>query len=252
MGAGAGALRLIAVQSILEPEALGARLDPTFHGAARPPDPDGPADLWIGSGAVDLEIHGPAGSHIWWTSPDGQGEEVIGPSAVSRIRVLDPAEPGVGAGSRRSVRAWVVTPAGHGYAGHWRMKIHRLPPDLAILEDIPLLDLEPTMSGATLPGATLTVNGEPATIRDDGTFEVPVHAGIIPTELWVVATDSVGNQAQRLVTRVWPLDYRQLPFVPIVFLVTVAAAAVLFLRRPAAGPGQRFPDDGATFEEIGG
>ena len=61
------------------------------------------------------------------------------------------------------------------------------------------------------------------------------HVGILPTELRVVATDPMGNRAERLVTRVWPLDYRQLPFVPIVVLVTVAAAA-LFLRRPRPVP----------------
>jgi hypothetical protein len=55
-----------------------------------------------------------------------------------------------------------------------------------------------------------------------------------------------------VVTVIWPLDYRRLPFVPMAVLLTVGAAAVLFLRRPDTGPSRRTPDDGATFEEIGG
>jgi hypothetical protein len=51
---------------------------------------------------------------------------------------------------------------------------------------------------------------------------------------------------------VWPLDYRQLPFVPIAVLLTVAAGLALFLRKPDGGPSRRPPDEPATFEEIGG
>ena len=95
------------------------------------------------------------------------------------------------------------------------------------------------------------MNGVPATVAADGSFAVPVEVGILPTELRIVVEDPVGNRTERVVSSL-PLDYRQPPFVPIVVLVTVAAGVVLFLRRPDAGPNRRTPDDGSTFEEIGG
>jgi hypothetical protein len=63
----------------------------------------------------------------------------------------------------------------------------------------------------------------------------------------------VGNRTERLVTRVWPIDYRQLPWVPIAVLLTLTAGAVLFLRQPESRAGRRLtPEDESSFEEIGG
>jgi hypothetical protein len=89
-------------------------------------------------------------------------------------------------------------------------------------------------------------------VAANGFFEASVNAGILPTEFRVVSLDPVGNRTERVVTVIWPVDYRQLPFVPIAVLLTIAAALALFLRRPDTGPSRRTPDDGATFEEIGG
>ncbi len=98
----------------------------------------------------------------------------------------------------------------------------------------------------------MTVNGVPATVSVTGAFSAPVAAGIVPTEFRVVATDPIGNEATQVVSVVWPLDYRRLPFVPLAVVLTVIAGAVFYLRKPDTGPQRRSPDDDATFEEIGG
>ena len=67
-----------------------------------------------------------------------------------------------------------------------------------------------------------------------------------------MATDPVDNATTRVVSVLWPLDYRRLPFVPIAVVITVIAGLFLYLRRPEAKPGRRVTEDDATFEEIGG
>ena len=164
------------------------------------------------------------------------------PTGPSRIRLLEAAGSSAPDGSGTTASIAVLTPAGHAYSDTWRISVYRQPPDLGIRDDPALIDFSPTLSGETLPGSTLTVNGAPVPVAEDGSFAVPVEVGILPTELRLVVVDPVGNRTERVVTRVWPFDYRQLPFVPIAVLLTIAAGALLFLRKPDAG--LRPPDAG--------
>lgn len=243
-------LRLVATASVMQPEADGGNLEPAFLGVA--PDPDHPIGLIVGNGAADAEITGPPAARVWWTTRGDSGELTIGPEGVARIRLLDEAGPNAPDGSGATVNIWVVTPAGHGYAGAWRIRVYRQPPSLEFEDIDALVNFSPTVSGQTVPGATVTVNGFAVDVGENGSFEAPVAVGLLPTDVRVVAVDPVGNRTERIVSVVWPVDYRRLPFVPFAVVLTVVAAAVLFLRRPDTGPTRRTPDDGATFEEIGG
>lgn len=243
-------LRLVAAAAVMEPEINGGDLEPTFLGVA--PDPDHPTGLIVGNEAADAEIVGPPGTTVWWSTRGGPGQSTIGSEGTIRIHLLDEAGPNAPEGSGATVNIWLVTPAGHGYAGVWRIRVYREPPSLAIQDEGAIVNFSPTLSGRTVPGATVTVNGFSVDVAQNGTFEAPVLVGLLPTDVRVVATDPVGNRTERVVSVVWPVDYRRLPFVPFAVLLTVAAALVLFLRRPDTGPTRRTPDDGATFEEIGG
>ncbi len=119
---------------------------------------------------------------------------------------------------------------------------------------VPFFDVAPLVSGQTIPGSTVTVNGRPGEVDSDGFFSVPVDVGVLPTEVRVMVADQIGNRTERVVTRVWPLDYRQLPWIPITVALTVVAGLVLFLRTPGTGPSgdNRTLDEDSTFEEIGG
>ena len=244
-------VRLVAASSIVEPEIDGSHLTPTFLGVA--PDPDHPTGLIVGNEAAFAEIEGPPGTTVWWrTRGTPTGQLIIGPEGVARIRLLEAAGPNAPDGSGATASVWLVTPAGHAYYGTWRIRVYRQPPALAITPNDELLNFSPRVAGETVPGATVTVDGAQVEVAVDGSFEAPVSVGFLPTELRVVAVDPVGNRSERVVSVVWPIDYRRLPFVPLAVLLTVAAAVVLFLRRPDTGPGRRTPDDGATFEDFGG
>ena len=243
-------IRLVATSSIMEPEANGAHLIPAFTGVA--PDPDHPGGLIVGNEAAFAEITGPPGTYVWWGSRGLPGQTTIGADGVAQVQLLEPAEPDAPDGSGAIASIWAVTPAGHGYFGTWHIRVFREAPSLTFTADDALVDFSPTVSGRTVPGATVTIDGRPVELAPNGSFQASVDAGILPTELRVVAVDPVGNRTERVVTVIWPLDYRRLPFVPMAVLLTVGAAAVLFLRRPDTGPSRRTPDDGATFEEIGG
>jgi len=243
-------LRLVATSSVVEPEADGSHLAPNFLGVA--PDPDHPGQLIVGNEAASAEITGPPGTSVWWVSRGDSGQMTIGADGVAQIRLLEPAGPNAPDGSGATVSIWLVTPAGHGYHGTWRIRVFRQAPSLAFTAEDVLVDFSPTVSGRTVPGATVTIDGRPVEVAANGSFEASVDVGLLPTDVRVVAVDPVGNRSERVVSVVWPLDYRRLPFVPMAALLTVGAAAVLFLRRPDTGPSRRTPDDGATFEEIGG
>jgi hypothetical protein len=246
----AGPLHLASTSSLMEEEADLGRLSPTFIGVA--PDLEHPPILIVGNEAVDAEIHAPPGTVVTWEARGVQDSATVTPDGIGRIRLMEAAGPNAPDGSGVNVGMRLVTPSGHAYSGLWRINVYRQPPDLGIRDQPGLVDFNPTLTGRTLSGSTLTINGVEAEVADDGSFSVPVEVGVLPTELRVVVTDPVGNRTERIITRVWPLDYRQLPFVPIAVLLTVAAAAILFLRKPDARPGRGRPDDGATFEEIGG
>jgi hypothetical protein len=245
------ALGLIATESLLMSEVGFGVLEPTLTGVA--PDPERPGDLIVGSEAVDVEIEGPPGSRIWWSRGGATRETSISADGIARIRLLEPAAPDADEGNAFSPSVTLVTPAGHAYHASWRIRIYRQPPDLGMDEEVPLIDFAPAVSGRTLPGSSISVNGQPGEVGPDGSFSVPIQAGVVPTEVRIVVIDVVGNRTERIVTRVWPLDYRQLPWVPIAVLLTLTAGAVLFLRQPESRPGRRLtPEDESTFEEIGG
>jgi len=243
-------LRLVATASVMQPEADGGHLAPTFLGVA--PDPDHPTGLIVGNETAYAEIAGPPGTTVWWTTRGDSGELTIGPEGVARIRLLEAAGPNAPDGSGATASVWLVTPAGHAYYGTWRIRVYRQPPSLAITLNDELLNFSPAVAGQTVPGATVTIDGTQVEVGEDGSFEAPVSVGFLPRDVRVVALDPVGNRTERVVSVVWPLDYRRLPFVPMAVLLTVGAAVVLFLRRPDTGASRRTPDDGATFEEIGG
>jgi hypothetical protein len=238
-------LTLARTETILEPEGNMGRLEPTWYGVARVPNRE--TAFLVGSEPVDAEVAAPTGSAV--TVRLGEASGSAQPTN-GVFRVIGPAtsQP---EGHTLPLAMWVITPSGHAYSGVWTVEVHRQPPDVDIVDDEAIINLSPSLSGVTLPGSTVTINGEPVPVADDGSFSAPVEVGLAPTEVRIVVIDPVGNRTEHVVTRVWPLDYRRLPFVPIMVVVTILAGLALYLRRPDAGPRPGATDDGATIEEIG-
>jgi len=251
-----GPIHLVSADVLLQGELNGGVLEPTFNGAAQ--DPERPniergGALVVGNEAVDAEIEGPPGTVVQWVIRGVPGEgKTIGPEGVVDFRVREPDGPDMPTGSNVIVRIAAVTPAGHAYSGSWSIRVLRGPPDLEVTVPGGLLNWEPVITGRTGPGVVVTVNGTPVEVAASGRFRLPVDPGILPTEFWVVARDPVDNVTTEVVSLLWPLDYRRLPFVPVAVAITVFAGALLYLRKPDTGPRRQTPDDDATFEEIGG
>jgi hypothetical protein len=167
-------LELTTTASILAPEAELGVLQPTLTGVA--PDPERPGDLIVGSEAVDVMIEGPLGSRIWWERGGAYRETSISADGTARIRLLEPASSDASEGSTISHSVTLVTPAGHAYHGSWRIRVYRQPPDLGMDEEVPLIDFAPAVTGRTLPGSTITVNGQSGEVEADGSFSEPVDS----------------------------------------------------------------------------
>ena len=80
---------------------------------------------------------------------------------------------------------------------------------------------------------------------------VAVSAGLWPRDVHIVATDPLGNRTATTIGVVALLDYRQLPWIPIVALLTILVGMILYLRvphvRPATASGQMTD---ATLEDL--
>jgi hypothetical protein len=154
----------------------------------------------------------------------------------------------------------VITVAGHGYTATWHVRLLRTPPKITAEAPFLSLGFGTTIQGRTDPSATVTADGQSVHAGPDGRYQMTVPASLIPREVRVQARDPIGNVATATVSVIAPLDYRRLPWLPIVALLTAAAGAVLFLRapslarqrKPSTGAAGAAGADDATFEEIDG
>jgi hypothetical protein len=145
----------------------------------------------------------------------------------------------------------IITPAGHAYTARWHVRLLRTPPKLRAEAPFLSLGFRATIHGQTDPTAIVTADGQSTHAGRDGRFELNVPAGFVPRDVRLQARDPIGNVANVSVNVVAPLDYRRLPWTPIIFLLTLGAGAILFLRAPrlVGRPAASRVDEG-TLEEI--
>ncbi len=153
---------------------------------------------------------------------------------------------------RFDARALVLTPAGRAYTAGWDVQVLVTAPALRTESRTAPLSWDVDVTGRTAPGAALTVDGAPVVVAEDGSFSARVGAPPWPRSVRLESVDVVGNRSVELVTIVGLFDYRGLPWLPIVVLLTVGAGVALFLRTPrplADRAGYTRPEVGAL-EEI--
>lgn len=112
--------------------------------------------------------------------------------------------------------------------------------------------LAATVRGRVSAGTTVTVDGRPVTTDGSGAFHAEVDAPFWPRDVVVVVRDVLGNEATERLEVVGFLDYRGLPWVPIIGVLTLAAGAFLFVRTPARRIEPVVEMSDATLEEIDG
>ena len=147
---------------------------------------------------------------------------------------------------------FVIRPDGTGSSHHWEGTFLREPPDLTATTETELFSLVATVAGRVSDAMTVTVDGIPAEVNRFGAFRVVVDAPIWPRSVVVVATDPFGTERTERIEIVGFLDYRGLPWIPIVGVLTVVLGLLLFVRTPRHRPLQLAPDGDGLLEEIDG
>ncbi|MDH4334573.1 MAG: hypothetical protein OEW24_04845 [Chloroflexota bacterium] len=238
------------VEEILSPEAEGGSFQPRLVGAVLDPT-SALGDLLTSGAGFRAEVEVPPGSRLF-VAPLGEGFP-IDPTWEGRAddghAVLQIAVP---AGRNSfNVRGFVVTPAGHGYTVAWHLRVLSEPPPLQVEAEWASLGFEVPLHGSTDPAATVLVNGTAVAVAADGTFTAHAAAPPWPTSVTVEAVDLVGNRTAATLSVVGLIDYRQLPWIQIIVVLTVVAGAGLFLLAPRLRPPSPTPqpDDG-TLEDI--
>ncbi|CAN5135584.1 hypothetical protein BH23CHL9_BH23CHL9_01970 [soil metagenome] len=146
----------------------------------------------------------------------------------------------------------VITPAGAAASVSWEVEILREPPELTTSAQTDAFALHSTIIGRASDGADITFDGRPVQAAGTGGFRAEVDAPIWPRDVVVVARDPLGNETVRRLEVVGFLDYRGLPWVPIVGVVTVAFGILMFVRTPRHRPAVLLADGDGRLEEIDG
>lgn len=144
-----------------------------------------------------------------------------------------------------------VLPDGRVLVEEWEGTVVRQPPALDATSATSTFELGARIAGSASAYADVVVDGHPVEVDADGAFAVSVDAPPWPVDVVVVARDPLGNETSASVQVIGFVDYRGLPWLPIVGLLTALVGVYALLRVPLrrAGPTAAWTDDG-TLEEI--
>lgn len=201
-------------------------------------------------GGFQVTVDGPPGSVVVVSAGRGlESEQIVdGPVTLT----LDPG--GGGDRNRRfEASVVVVRPSGIASGERWDAEILREAPELTVDTSTEPFALRTTVFGLASPGASVTVDGEPVETNRNGAYRAEVDAPVWPRDVLIVARDPVGNETVERIEVIGFVDYRGLPWIPIIAVLTGAAGIVLFLRTPRLRPQPVLvPDGDGRLEELDG
>lgn len=242
-------LAIVPATTALAPEVADGRLIPSLDGVAVATDRGGDAvEVLTTPDGFAAMISAPPGSRVVPITafPPLAGitsGSVVPDGGFFALPVGSPTADAVS--SRFTSRAVVLTPAGHAYTAQWDVQVLTGPPELAASAETAPLSFDVALDGRTAAGVTLLVDGAPTAVGADGSFEAHVAAPPWPRTVRLEAIDPVGNRAVQLVSVVGLFDYRTLPWLPIIALLTLAAGIALFLRAP-----RRAGDEAGGYDRV--
>ena len=221
-----------------------------FRNAVETASDGGASTLLAHGDGFEASISAPSGSvvviadgDVWESQPVQSGSVTLEVRPPRRARE-----------ENRPFERWVLVigPDGTATARQWEGTFLSEPPDLTAMAKTEAFSLVSTVAGRVSDAMTVTVDGVPAELNRFGAFRVEVDAPIWPRSVVVVATDPFGTERTERIEIVGFLDYRGLPWIPIVGVLTVALGLLLFVRTPRHRPLQLAPDGDGRLEEIDG
>lgn len=147
---------------------------------------------------------------------------------------------------------FLIRPDGTGSSQHWEGTFLREAPALSATAETEPFSLVSTVTGSVSQGMTVSIDGVPVEVNRIGNFRAEVDAPIWPQGVVVVASDPFGAERTERIEIVGFLDYRGLPWIPIVGVLTVVLGGLWFVRTPRHRPLQLAPDGDGRLEEIDG
>jgi hypothetical protein len=240
------ALSVVPAGALDAEEADGGDLSPAVRGAS----PLSEDEVIIGARGFAVDVVAPPGSRVRVAGTDPSVAIATLPVGEAGTRAVPMPPPPIVAGNARyRATLTVTTPAGASYLAAWDVRVLVEPPALDATATTRLGSADVAVTGATEPYVALTVAGQSVMPDATGRFAATVLAPPWPTPIDVVAVDPAGNEARIRLTGIGWVDWRALPWVPIVVLLVATAAVALFLRVPRSEPVPA-TEDGAVLEEI--
>jgi hypothetical protein len=239
---------VVPLETMLQPDAGTEAWD---LNRATPVVVDGEEVLATGGDGFDVMVGGDSGTLV--VSTIGQRssatEIVDAPVTVT----IEPGGRDDDENERIEATVFTIAPTGIATATTWEVDVYRHPPEVKAFNESTLFSFRSTIRGRVSPGTSVTVDGRPVELNANGAFRVEVDAPIWPREVVVVGRDPIGNEATQRLEVIGFVDYRGLPWIPIVGVLTVLAGIVLFVRTPNLRPSTRLaPDGDGRLEEIDG
>lgn len=221
-----------------------------FRNAVETASDGGASTLLAHGDGFEASISAPSGSvvvvadgNVWDSQPVHSGSVTVEVRPPRRARE-----------ENRPFERWVLVigPDGTATARQWEGTFLSEPPDLTVMAKTETFSLVSTVAGRVSEAMAVTIDGQPVEVNRFGAFRVTVDAPIWPRSVAVVATDPFGTERTERIEVVGFLDYRGLPWIPIVGVLTVALGLLLFVRTPRHRPLQLAPDGDGRLEEIDG
>ena len=206
--------------------------DVTFDGGVLVDGPDGPV-LYAGDRAVEVHVRASAGG--WAVARVGSRTTAATVDGEGATLSLRPTSADAAEAADRAIVV-VVEPGGIARVAAWDAVVLDGPPQVRASSLPRPFALASTIAGRVLGPATVTVDGAPIAIRPDGSFAIEVDAPIWGRDVLVRAVDPLGQASVEQLTVVGFVDYRGLPWLPIIGVLTVAIGLVLFVRVPRMRP----------------
>ncbi len=210
------------------------------------PTIDGETNVLAPADGFEIEINAEPGSLVITTIDSRLEARDVGSAPVSlEIRPPRRAPDDEDVPFERWIA--VIAPDGRSSTLHLRGTFVRTDPTVSTRAIIPMFSMRATVEGRASAMASVAVNGESVAVDPEGRFSIEVDAPIWPTDVLVEVRDPFGRESTARVQVVGFLDYRGLPWLPIVGAGILGAGAWLFLRTPRP----QAPALAATAGEVG-